>query len=459
MVALMDPSAAAFMLADSRNTPTQVGALQLFTPPDDAPASYVADLVAHMRAATGIRPLFLKRPYRSWATAGQWGWTEDHEFDIEHHVRHMALPRPGRIRELLELVGRLHGNRLSFERPLWEYYVIEGLEDGRIATYTKVHHALIDGVAAMRLLQTVLTDDPDERDLPPPWALVPDDPTEASGDGTTRDSLQSALALAAESVGLPAVLAKTVQRGFRDEPTSMSWRAPRTMLNRHISGARRFAAQDWPLDRLRALARGAGTTVNDVVLALCGGALRRYLLELGDLPDAPLVGMVPVGLRAREIGVASARGGNALGSIMVKLGTHLPDPADRLAAIAQDMVAGKRALSEMTPLQISAMAALGSAPSVWQPLLRLDGRIPPPYNVIISNIPGPRRPLYLNGARLEGTYPVSVPMHGVALNITCASYVDNMAFGYTGCRRTVPHLQRLLTHTEDELAALEKAIL
>lgn len=463
LFSLMDPTAAAFMLADSRDTPTHVGALQIFTPPTDAGPEFVGELVARLRSVPDVQPLFLKRPYRSWSTAGQWAWVEDQQFDLDHHVRHMALPQPGRIRELLDLVGRLHSNRLAFDRPLWEFYVIEGLEDGRFATYTKVHHALLDGIAAMRLLQTVLSEDPDAREMPPPWAL-PDDHDAMSGTAlrsmlgeSPLDTLRSAFGIAADVVGVPSALLRTVRRGLRDQPASISLHAPRTVLNRHITGARRFAAEDWSLDRMKALARMTSTTVNDVVLATCGGALRRYLLELGGLPDHALVANVPVGLRAKDVGHASTGGGNALGSIMVKLGTDLDDPAERLAAIQCDMVAGKRALAAMTPLQIAVMAALGNASSVIQPWLKLDGHVPPPYNVMISNVPGPRRPLYLNGARLDGTYPVSVPVHGAALNITCASYLGNMAFGYTGCRRTVPHLQRLLVHTENELAALEKA--
>jgi diacylglycerol O-acyltransferase / wax synthase len=142
---------------------------------------------------------------------------------------------------------------------------------------------------------------------------------------------------------------------------------------------------------------------------------------------------------------------------MVKLGTHLPDPADRLQSIHASMAAGKEALSSMTPAQIMAMSAIGMAPSLLVPMLNLQDITRPPFNLIISNVPGPRSAHYFNGARLEGMYPLSIPIHGMALNITCTSYDGHMGFGLTGCRRTVPHLQRLLTHLDDELAALEKA--
>ena len=184
----------------------------------------------------------------------------------------------------------------------------------------------------------------------------------------------------------------------------------------------------------------------------------RYLLELDALPDASLVAMVPIGLKAKESHLASTEGGNAVGSVMCRLGTDLEDPADRLTAIHAAMLDGKEALSTMTPLQIMAMSALGQAPAIAAPMLRMSGLVRPPYNLIISNVPGPRTTRYWNGATLVGHYPLSIPINGMALNITCISYDDNLGFGLIGCRRTVPHLQRLLSHLDGELAALEKAV-
>ena len=229
------------------------------------------------------------------------------------------------------------------------------------------------------------------------------------------------------------------------------------MFNQSITGSRRFAAQDWPIERMRAIGKATGSTINDVVLAMCSGALRAYLLDHDALPDTGLVAMVPVGLNAKQSQVASADGGNAVGSVMVQLATDLDDPAARLVAIHRSMRDGKQALSSMTPTQILAMSAIGMAPSILTPMLRMQGIVRPPFNVIISNVPGPRSTQYLNGAKLVGTYPLSIPINGMALNITCTSYDGKMGFGLTGCRRTVPHLQRLLGHLDDELTALESA--
>ncbi len=460
----IDPTSAAFLYAENRQMPMHVGGLQLFEKPEGAPRDYVRSLYESMIQFEEIAPLFLKRPTRGITTAGQWAWTPDTHFDIEYHLRHSALPKPGRVRELLDLCSRLHGTRLARERPLWEAHLIEGLRDGRVAMYTKVHHALVDGVSAMRLLQSVLTTDPEKRDMPPPWAARPGARTErvhaeAEGGlaGVPLDALRTALGITADAAGLPSALIKTLKHGLRNETSALSLYAPRTMFNTTITGSRRFAAQGWPLERLRAVGKSSRTTLNDVVLAMCSGAIRSYLIEHDALPETTLVSMVPVGLNAKQSQSASTDGGNAVGSVMVKLGTDLADPADRLASIHASMKTGKEALGSMTPLQIMAMSALGMAPSIVTPMLRMQGIIRPPFNLIISNVPGPKTTQYLNGAKLVGTYPLSIPINGMALNITCNSYADDMDFGLTGCRRSVPHLQHLLGHLDNELKALEKA--
>ncbi len=481
----MDPTAQGFMIAESRNTPMHVGGLQLFSPPPDAGPGWTRQLYERSLQVERIAPLYLKRPHRSVGTAGAWFWTEDEEFDLEYHVRHSALPAPGRIRELLELCSRLHGTRLARERPLWEMHFIEGLADGRIAVYSKLHHALVDGVSAMRLLQATLSTDPAAQS-PPPWAdrreerqaeraaqaerdaaeaaaqalrdgveLTP--PPAASVLDVPLGALRSALALSAEAAGMPGALVRTLNRSVRNETAPIALFSPRTILNRNVTGARRFAAQDWPLERLRAVGRSTGSTINDVVLAMCSGALRSYLLELDALPPQSLVAMVPISLKLKDAHTASAAGGNAVGEIMVRLGTDLDDPAARLEAIGRSVRSGKAALLEMSPLQILAMSGLGVTPLVLAPLLGLQGLTRPPFNLVISNVPGPKQPLYLSGARMVGMYPLSIPYHGQAMNVTCTSYDGRMNFGLVGCRRTVPKLQRLLTHLDTELKSLEAA--
>lgn len=482
----IDPTASGFLLAENRNMPMHVGSLQLFEKPEDAGPEFIREMFETMRDTEKIAPLFLKHPHRSVSTAGTLTWRDDENFDVEHHVRHSALPQPGRVRELLELCGRLHSTRLAWERPLWEMHIIEGLADGRVAMYTKLHHGLVDGISAMRLLASVLSTDPDRRDMPAPFAEgasrprkaepkdagTPGDPASATLPAAAVDAAataartvadlpadvyRTALGISAEAAGMPLALVRTLRKGLRNETSAVSLAAPRTILNQPITGSRRFAAQDWPVERLRAVGKSTGTTINDVVLAMCSGAMRTYLTELDALPEAPLVSMVPIGLNAKQAGAASSAGGNAVGSVMVRLATDLPDPADRLRAIHRSMKDGKEALSSMTPLQIVAMSAIGMAPSIVVPALRMSGVVRPPFNLVISNVPGPRTTHYWNGAKLVGNYPLSIPINGMALNITCTSYDGNMGFGLTGCRRTVPRLQRLLTHLDTELDALEQA--
>jgi diacylglycerol O-acyltransferase len=453
----MSPTDSLFLMAETREHPMHVGGLQLFVPPDGADADDVGQIFQQMISVDDVRPLFRKRARRSVTSLGLWGWQRDDDFDIEHHVRHNALPRPGRVLELLALCGRLHSNLLDRHRPLWEATLIEGLADGRFAMYLKAHHALVDGVSAQRLLQSGLSEDPDRRDMPPPWARQPESekkrpPREERLD--LNHAARSALNVLGEAAGLPGALARTVNRGLHEQAAPLSFSAPRSMLNVPITGARRFAAQSWPIERIRRVGKAADATLNDVVLAMCSGALRSYLVGLDALPDSPLIAMVPVSLHVDD---HHREGGNAIGVVMCNLGTHLTDPGARLAAISASMTDGKAAMAGMSAVQIMAMSAIGVSPLALAPLLGVQNLLRPPFNLVISNVPGSRSPLYYNGARLDGLYPLSIPVDGQALNITCSSYSDSMAFGLTGCRRSVPHLQRMLGHLDDELLLLESA--
>ena len=459
----MSPLDSVFLHVESRERPMHVGSLELFVPPDGADALDVRRMYEDTMNDTDIAALFRKRAHRSLASLGQWSWEVDRAFDLEHHVRRSALPQPGRVLELLALCSRLHSTLLDRHRPLWEMHLVEGLADGRFAIYTKTHHAMVDGVSGLRLLARMLSPDAAERDMPPPWA-----PPRNDGAGRSRHRpptgpgalAHEALSAFGEVAGMVPALARTVNAAFTEHAGSLSVTAPKSMLNVEIAGARRFAAQSWPMARLRSAGKAADATVNDVVLAMCSGALRQYLLDLHALPDTPLVAMVPVSLHDAETGDAGGGGstgdggGNAVGAVMCNLGTHLDDPAARLATVHTSMVEGKELLRTMSPMQIVAMSGIGMSPLVLWPLLRLTGTVRPPFNLIISNVPGPARPMYWNGARLDGLYPLSIPLDGQALNITCTSYSDMISFGLTGCRRSVPHLQRLLTHLDAELDAL-----
>jgi diacylglycerol O-acyltransferase len=462
MLLPMSPTDSAFLIVESREHPMHVGSLQLFQPPEGADAIDVRSMFDAAIAADEVAPLFQKRPRRSITSLGQWGWDTDREFDLEHHVRRNALPHPGRVRELLALCSRLHSTLLDRHRPLWEIHLIEGLDDGRYALYFKVHHALVDGVAATRMLSRMLSEDPAQRDMPAPWALRdgerrPRNPDANGLPALTFSAVRTAIEVLGEAAGLVPALARSVNRGLNEQGGSLSFSAPKSMLNVPITGARRFAAQSWPMDRIRQVGKAGDATINDVVLALCSGALRAYMQSLDALPEQPLIAMVPVSLRSANRSSADG-GGNAVGTVLCNLGTHLDDAGLRLRAVRQSMTDGKRSLKGLSQAQIVAMSAIGMSPLVLLPALRLNGVVRPPFNLVISNVPGPRKPMYWNGARLDGLYPLSIPLDGQALNITCTSYSDEIAFGLTGCRRSVPHLQRLLGYLDDELGALERAV-
>ncbi len=450
----MSPTDSLFLTIESREHPMHVGGLQLFRPPEGADALDVRAMFETAIAEHEVAPLFQKRPVRSLGTLGQWAWQTDRRFDLEHHVRRSALPQPGRVRDLLSLCSRLHSTLLDRHRPLWEMHLIEGLADGRYAVYFKVHHSVVDGVAALRVLSSSMSSDPDARNMPAPWAPQRPRQRHRGGGGAGRLA-RTAGSLVGDIAGLGPSLTRTVNRALREQSASMSFAAPHSMFNVKITGARRFAGQSWPLARLKAVSNAAGCTLNDVVLAMCSGALRQYMLGLDALPHRSLIAMVPVSLRREE---SADGGGNAVGAVMCRLGTDEAGSGERLATISASMSEGKEAMRSMSSLQILAMSGLGLAPLALYPALGLTSAARPPFNIIISNVPGPRQPMYWNGAQLDGLYPLSIPLDGQALNITCTTYSDEIAFGLVGCRRSVPSLQRLLAYLDDELAALEHAV-
>ncbi len=452
-MALMPLADAMFLVPESREQPMHVGSLQLFTPPPGSGPEYLTELYQDALRATDVAKEFRRRPHRSVATLGQWTWVDDQDIDLEHHVRHSALPPPGRIRELLALVSRLHGTLLDRHRPLWEAHLIEGLADGRFAVYTKLHHALMDGVSGLRLLERTLSTDPDSRDVRMPFEERPRRPrAKAAGAGLLSLPLQAAQAAWDMAALSPRVL-KLAEQGWREQAVALPMQAPRSVLNGPITGSRRFAAQAWPMDRIKAVGTAAEATVNDVVLAMCAAALRSYLLELDALPDAPLVAMTPVSLR----GDGDEDSGNAVGTILCNLATNVADPQERLLAIRTSMRAAKAGLKGLSQLQVTALSAAVMSPMVLAQLPGVSSVTRPPFNLVISNVPGPKEPLYWNGARLEGMYPLSIPTMGQALNITVTSYAGEIEFGLIGCRRSLPHLQRLLPALDEALAELEKA--
>lgn len=448
----MSPTDAIFLVGESREHPFHVGALQLFVPPDGAGPTFVRDMFDELLTHTEFAPTFRKHPSMVLGGIANVGWTFDKEVDLEYHLRHLALPMPGRVRELLELTSRMHGSLLDRHRPLWEAHLIEGLNDGRFAVYIKVHHSLIDGVSALKLIQRTLTEDPDDPETRVPWNL----PAQRRAPAAQSNSLVRTVA---SGVGTLAGIAPSTlglaRAALFEQGLTRPFGAPKTMFNVNIGGARRVAAQSWPLERFRRVKESAGgCTINDVVLATCAAALRSYLIEQNALPDDPLIAMVPVSLRSEDDADA---GGNMVGAMLCNLATDVEDPALRLAAISESMRGNKAVYASLPKTQALALSAFMIAPLGLGALPGYVSTTRPPFNLVISNVPGPRQPMYWKGARLDGNYPLSIALDGQALNITLANNGANLDFGLVGCRKTVPHLQRLLGHLEDGLKDLERA--
>lgn len=440
-----------FLLMESREHPMHVGGLQLFRKPEGAGDDYVEHIYRDLIEKAEVRSLFRKRPMGPVNTVGQVLWREDTDLDLAYHVRRSALPTPGRVRELLELTSRWHGTLLDRHRPLWETHFVEGLDDGRFAVYTKIHHALLDGVSALRQMQNSLTEDPDARDCEMPWTLRPLKRPK-SAPTSLADRVRGVVG---ELAGFAPTAVRALNEARQEQAITLPLQAPRTMFNVSIGGARRFAAQSWPIESFRQIGKAAGCTLNDVVLAVCAGALRDYLIEHRALPDTSLTAMVPVSLRSSE---AAEGGGNAIGAILCRLGTDVADPAKRLAVVSRSMRESKKLFSGLTPIQILLLSAMNVAPLGLAPIPGVADHTRPAFNLVISNVPGPRKTMYWNGAQLDGIYPASICLDGQALNITLTSYGDRLGFGIVGCRTSVPHLQRMLLHLDTALSELTAAV-
>lgn len=447
------PTDSMFLFTESREHPMHVGGLSLFKPPAGAGPDFVREFYDRLVANDEFQPTFRKHPATIGGGISQLAWTFDDEVDMDYHVRRSALPTPGRVRDLLELTSRLHTSLLDRHRPLWELHVVEGLKDGRFALYTKMHHALIDGVSAVKLMQRTMSTDPDDTQVKAMWNL-PRPPGPPSSK-PARNPLTSLVKAAGSVVGVAPSALKLARAALLEQQLTLPFAAPHTMLNVKVGGARRCAAQSWSLDRIRSVKQAAGVTVNDTVLAMCAGALRYYLLEQDSLPDTPLVAMVPVSLRSEA---DADSGGNKVGSILCNLATDVEDPAKRIEIVAESMRQNKKVLAELPSYQVLALSALNMAPLTLAGVPGFLSAVPPPFNIVISNVPGVGESLYYGGAQLDGSYPLSNIPEGQALNITLVNNAGNLDFGLVGCRRSVPHLQRLLAHLETSLKDLEQAV-
>ena len=456
---------AAFLYLETPETPMHVGSVHLYELPRGQHTDFFERARRHLEGRLHLTPVFRRRlatlPFE---LAGPM-WVEDQPVDLDYHLRRIILPKPGTLATLEARVATLHSELLDRERPLWMFYLIEGLVSGQLAWYSKVHHASLDGAAGVQLASALLDPTPEPREMPRPRRRpLEAAPTRVQLVGAAlRNNAGQYAKLLRHLPELARVLGGFVgaaPRTSTDSEASAQRRrtlSPRTLFNVPITPERSFATASIPLAEVKAIAERHEATVNDVVLALASGALRRYLARHGGAPTRPLVAAMPVSLREAGDDAYSIRATMVLAS----LATDLADPVARLAAIHASAGIGKALTSQarsVIPTDFPSLGApwlLGAISSVYRRAQSLAS-FPPLANVVISNVWGPQSPLYLAGARMLTYWPVSIVMHGLGLNITVQSYCGSLDFGLIAARRAVPDMKplvRALYAAHDELKA------
>jgi diacylglycerol O-acyltransferase len=464
---------ASFLALETANTTGHVGGVCVLDPraaPRPLTLARLTEVLGERLALVPVLrrkllnvPLGLDQPY----------WVDDAEFDVEYHIREIALPRPGSDAQLTDQVARLHARPLDRTRPLWEIYLITGLARRRVAVYTKIHHSAIDGASGAELLTVLLDLTPDGRDLPASEPFSPARPP----------SLATLAALAAARLAWrPVQTVQVTNELIRVLPTlapalstfvggmlglnhgdggiiaTMPGRAPATPFNKPITPHRRLAFRSVDLSRVKTVKSAFGVSVNDVVMAMCAGALRRWLTDHDALPGAPLIAMIPVSVRDPD---SQGTLGNKVSAMLATLPTNVTEPHRRLEIVhaatrlakAQQAAIPQGLVDQISDFALPALTARAARVVFATGLLH---RLPP-FNICISNVPGPNVPVYLCGAKLLAHYPVSVITDGQGLNITLVGYLGQLHFGLVACRELIPDLEALADYLVDELDLLLKA--
>lgn len=475
---------AAFLALETPSMHMHVSAVMVFEPPQDSPELRApAVQFERMRDVFSERlhlvPLLTRRAMRVPFGLGHPVWADDPAFDLDFHLRRASLPAPGGPEELAEFAAEVVSRPLEPRRSLWEMHFVEGLESGHVAVVPKLHHSMIDGIIGAEVMAAFLDPGPGTSSRTSQFRVrarrheqVPSDP-ELLAWAMSSLALhpQNAFNALRTTIGAARQLSERNRR-LREEqetdPPPGPFRAPRTSLNGAISAHRRFAFLDLPLEELTAVRRSFGGTLNDVVLTAVAGALRRLLAERGERLDESLVAMVPISTRAANEpasygGIEQEAGpGNRLSAMLVSLGTSIADPIERLGVVAEGSRLAKEQAQVLSEQVIGGWAQL-AFPALSSRLARLAGNLrlfdhlPPLFNVVVSNVPGPPEPLWCAGSRLVAVYPVGPLVEGVGLNITVMSYTRTLYIGLVGCRDLVPEVDHLAVLLGDSLAELVKA--
>jgi WS/DGAT/MGAT family acyltransferase len=452
---------ASFLHLETPESPMHVGSLQLIDLPPGYQGDFAEDAKKYLSGRLHLASVFVRKLAMMPFDLANPVWVDDDDLDLDHHIHHVIMPRPGTLAQLERLVGRLHSSLLDRSRPLWEIHIIEGLQSGQVALYSKMHHAAIDGQAGVAVAKALFDISENPAPIKVPRANRRNNASQlgvaelasAALTNTVQQYVKLIKSIPATAKAISSVLMPvsetTGKRTFEIPKTFKA--APRTPLNVSITNQRSFAGRSVPLDEIKRMAKSTGTSLNDIVLAICAGALRRYLADYDCRPAKPLMAAVPVSLRSE----GNTDLNNQVSMMLVSLATDISDPLARLAAIHDSSSEGKKLTGNVKAAIPTDFPSLG-VPSLMAGLAALYGRsglpdkLPPVANVAISNVPGPSFPLYFAGAKLATYYPVSIPGHGMALNMTVQSYNGSLEFGLTACRRAVPDIADLADYVVAE---------
>jgi diacylglycerol O-acyltransferase / wax synthase len=461
---------ATFLYMETNETPMHISSLLLCAPAPKGAHPYEA-LKAQIVERLHEIPSFHRKLKHTPFYIDHPVWVEADIVDLDYHIKHARLPDPGNLEQLRMIVQGLHSTSLDRDRPLWQFYIIEGVEDpafglekGGFALYTKAHHASLDGGAGISVMDILSDSEPTPR---PPLPnnevrLFKEDAGafELLGSAYGR-FIQQQLDLVKSSPAIVKAFRKVVKNAAENGDGLLEGvrPAPKTRFNVRVQKQRAFGALTLPIKEVIAVAKQSNATLNDVVLAICGGALRRYLIGHDELPKRGLVAAVPVSLR--ELGDNTTA--NQVASMNCEIGTDIADPLARLKAVNKNSKRAKKGLAAIkdifptdysffgAPIAVSALAQLTSRTNVIN-------YMPAALNVAISNVPGSRKPMYFAGSKVIANFPVSIATHGCALNITLTSYIDRLDFGLVACKVAVPDVQDIAEGITEEFKLLKTAV-
>lgn len=463
---------AGFLYAETPLSPMHVASVQVLALPDGVTEDeFIATLRPYIAGRSHMVPYITNRLQDTPFDLDHPLWVRDPDFDISRHIYRIDVPAPGGQAELEQTIAELHAAPMDRSRPLWEMAVLCGLANGdgtknrRVAYYSRVHHACLDGMAGQAATMKLMDSEPESQNVPTPPSVFTERPAHHSAASLLVDAWRNFTAMQVDQITrwperLTAA-ARLWQRAL-DQSKSLGAPqapAPKTVFNRPLSAVRTYAVGEVPVADIKAVGRELDATLNDVFLAVCGGGLRRYLEAKGDLPKAPLIAGCPVSLR--KPGDASLN--NQVTMMPVALGTDIADARARVAAVAASARAAKAATAEAAPL-LTGEAALPGLPTALRSMALWTERTgvadgPQPINVVISNVPGPRQTLYSNGARMLTHYPVSIAAHGTGVNLTVQSYDGVLYLGITACAKALPDAGRLRDAILTEFINLKAAVL